>query len=181
MRRMKNMPIDYNLFFQTLEDKVQKGIEELNKIDVGHRDYQMIISNIVTTANLVKNFAEVVPAAMGGTATGVKAGDEYKSINGNNEKDKIVIFISDTCSFCTAMKPVYIPALEKSHYKYEVINISNDKNAEFSKKLGITGVPAYLIVKDNIVKHRFEGFDSSLTEKKNREDLMDLLKEHLGF
>jgi thiol-disulfide isomerase/thioredoxin len=175
------MPVDYSLFFQTLEDKVQNGLEELKRIDVSHRDYQMIISNIVTTANLVRNFADIVPANMGGSATGIKAGDTYKSISGNTDKDKIVIFISDTCSYCSEMKPVYIPALEKSHYKYEVINISNDKNAEFARTLGITGVPGYLIVKDNVVKHRFEGFDTTLTERKNAEDLMNLLKEHLGF
>jgi thiol-disulfide isomerase/thioredoxin len=175
------MPIDYNLLHQTLEDKVQNGIVELNKIDVGHRDYQMIVSNIVTTANLIKNFADIVPAAFGGTPEGIKVGDKYESITGDINKDKIVLFTSDTCSFCDAMKPVYIPALKKSNYDYELINISDDKNAEFSKKLGIRGVPAYIIVKDNIVKHRFEGFNSSLSEKENVENLMNLLKEHLGF
>jgi thiol-disulfide isomerase/thioredoxin len=174
------MPIDYNLFYQTLEEKVQNGLNELNRIDVSHRDYQMILSNIVTTANLVKNFADVVPSSLGGSPEGIKVGDKYESITDDNNSDKIVIFVSDTCSFCAAMKPVYLPALDDSDYHYELINISQEKNAEFSQKLGIRGVPAYLIVKDNVVKHRFEGFDTSKTGSENVKELMNLLKTHIG-
>lgn len=173
------MPIDYNLFYQTLEDKVQQGLEELSKLDVADRDYQMILSNIVTTANLVKNFADVVPANMGGTPTGIKVGDKYESYSGDTVQDKIVIFTSEGCSYCKAMKPVYLPALREAGVYVEDINISEEKAGEFSRELGITGVPAYLIVKDGVVTHRFEGFDTAKTSKENVKDLMTLLEKHL--
>ena len=70
------------------------------------------------------------------------------------------------------MKPVYLPYLKNTDLIVENINISDEKYRDFIEPLGIHGVPTFLLVDDDKVKHRFEGYDRNATSEKNLDRLV---------
>ena len=169
--------INYDWLYQVLESKVNEGIEILEKKKVGESNYEQTLSDLITTANLVKTFGELVPKPE--KEKGIKEGDTYVSFNGDKQGKKIVIFTSNDCSYCEAMKPVYLPYLKNTDLIVENINISEEKYKDFIEHLGIHGVPTFLLVEDAEVKHRFEGYDKNATSEKNLERLVELIKTYL--
>lgn len=169
--------IDYDLLYQTLIAKVNEGITVLQKTDIGDKVYEQTLSDLVTTAKLVKTFGDIVPQQEQ-PREGIKNGDTYVSFDGSSKGNKIVIFTSNGCSYCEAMKPVYLPFLENTNLIVENINISDETYKDFIKDLGIHGVPTYLLVKDSTVLHRFEGYDVKGTPEENLNRLNKLLNKY---
>ncbi len=173
------MSINYNEFYQVLEMQVSEGVKLLSKINITHAKYSEMLSNLVTTANLVKTFGEIVPTSYGNKPQGIKEGDVYTSLDGSMSERKVVVFYSDSCSFCNLMKPVYLPYFKDSDVQLEEINTSDENSSKFAAAVGIEGIPAYLLVKDGVVKYRFEGFNNELTKEEHYSMLEDLLSKYL--
>lgn len=179
------MSIDYDKLFKRLEEKVEEGIALLPRATIGQKEYKDLIQDIVDTISLVKNFDRIGEADDQPLEPGqpnskqIKVGDKYQSFDGSPDDRKVVIFSSDGCSFCNLMKPVYLPALEKANVPVEHISLDEQASNEFAMSLGITGIPAYLFVKNGVVTYKFEGYDTNLTDLQNEINLMNTVEKFL--
>lgn len=179
------MSIDYDKLFKRLEEKVEEGIALLPRAVIGQPDYKQLIEDIVDTISLVKNFDRIGedPDLQANGAkpnpNQIKIGDKYKSLDGSPDDRKIVIFSSEGCSFCNQMKPVYLPTLEEANVPVEHVSLDEQAGNEFAMSLGITGIPAYLLVKNGVVTYKFEGYDTHLTEVQNKINLLNTVEKYL--
>lgn len=181
------MSIDYEKLFKRLEEKVEEGIALLPRAVIGQPEYKQLIEDIVDTISLVKNFDRIgededAPEQQqqpGPNPDQVEVGDKYMSLDGSQDDRKIVIFSSDDCSFCNAMKPVYLPTLKEANVPIEHISLDEKEGNDFAMSLGITGIPAYLFIKNGVVTHKFQGYETKLSETQNRIDLLRKVERYL--
>lgn len=181
------MSIDYDKLFKRLEEKVEEGIALLPKATIGQKEYKDLIEDIVDTISLVKNFDRIgeddeQEEQQDNTQPNeeqVEVGDRYYSLDGSSDDRKVVIFSSDSCTFCNLMKPVYLPALEEANVPVEHISLDEQEGNEFAMSLGITGIPAYLFVKKGVVTHKFQGYDAQVPDEKNKVNLLNKIQRFL--
>ena len=101
------------------------------------------------------------------------------SLDGSPDDRKVVFFGSDNCSFCNLAKPVYLPALEGAGVPVEYISLDEQEGNEFAKALGVQGIPAFLMVKNGKVTHKFVGYDTKFSDEVNVENLLRNVKRFL--
>jgi len=91
--------------------------------------------------------------------------DEEKALNSNSG---IICFSAKWCMPCKKIKPDYhnLADLYKAIYFYEV---DIEDREEFTKKLDITALPSFIIVKDGKIMETVVGSDMSKVEKALKE------------
>lgn len=171
--------------YKTLEEKIIEGIALLPKTTIGEPEYKALLEDIVETISLVKNFDTIGELeqedqpAEAPKVKEIKTGDDYMSLDGSPDDRKVVFFGSDNCSFCNLAKPVYLPALEKAGVPVEYISLDEQEGNEFAQALGVQGIPAFLMVKDGKVTHKFVGYDTKLSDEVNVNNLLRNVKRFL--
>ena len=170
--------------YKTLEEKVIEGIALLPKTTIGEPEYKALLEDIVETISLIKNFDTIGEIEEKQTqeepkVKEIQTGDNYMSLDGSPDDRKVVMFVSDGCSFCNLAKPVYLPLLEEAKVPVEIVSLDEQEGNEFAKALGIQGIPAFLMVKDSKVTHKFVGYDTKVSDEKNAENLLRNIKRFL--
>lgn len=80
------------------------------------------------------------------------SGEEAKK---HLDKEKIVLSIgADWCGPCRMM----MTQLEELSKEVQVIKVDVDKNKEFAKEMGVTGIPATFVYHKGQIKQSFNGF-----------------------
>lgn len=170
--------------YKTLEEKVIEGIALLPKTTIGEPEYKALLEDIVETISLIKNFNTIGELEKEETQEApkvkeIQTGDNYMSLDGSPDDRKVVFFGSDNCSFCNLAKPVYLPTLEKAGVPVEYVSLDEQEGNEFAKALGVQGIPAFLMVKDGKVTHKFVGYDTKFSDEKNAENLLRNIERFL--
>lgn len=168
--------------YKTLEEKVVEGIALLPKTTIGEPEYKALLEDIVETLEFIKNFDDIVnleDEQQAPKVKEIKTGDDYMSLDGSPDDRKVVMFGSDNCSFCNLAKPVYLPALESAGVPVEYVSLDEQAGNEFSKALGVQGIPAFLMVKNGKVTYKFVGYDTKLSDEVNVENLLKNVKRFL--
>lgn len=179
------MSIDYDKLYKRLEEKVEEGIALLPRAVIGEDGYRQLLDDLVETISLVKNFdtigeeekEELEP--MQGNGKTIQVGDPYMSLDGSSDDRKIVMFSSDGCTFCNLAKPVYLPALAQAGVPVEIVSLDEQEGNEFAQRLGIQGIPAFLMVKDGRVTNAFQGYDTKITDEQNKKNLLNAVERFL--
>jgi thioredoxin 1 len=81
----------------------------------------------------------------------------------NDGKPVLVDFSAEWCGPCKAMAPVLKDVAKSLQDKARIIKIDVDKNRGLSQKLGIRGVPTFIIYKEGKVLWRKSGMQSAQT------------------
>jgi thiol-disulfide isomerase/thioredoxin len=168
--------------YKTLEEKVIEGIALLPKTTIGEPEYKALLEDIVETIGLIKNFDDIgnlEEERQAPKVKEIKTGDNYMSLDGSPDDRKVVMFGSDNCSFCNIAKPIYLPALEQAGVPVEYVSLDEQEGNEFSQALGVQGIPAFLMVKNGKVTHKFVGYDTKLSDEVNVENLLKNVKRFL--
>lgn len=162
--------------FKRLEEKIIEGVALLPKTTIGEPEYRTLLEDIVETISVLKEFGkeEETPKEKG-----IAVGDPYMSLDGSPDDRKVVFFGSDNCSFCNLAKPVYLPALKAAGVDVEYVSLDEQEGNEFAQTLGIQGIPAFLMVKDGKVTHKFVGYDARLSDEMNVENLLKNVERFL--
>ena len=174
--------INYQKFYEVMEKNANEGIDVLAKMPMSDPRYMELMTNIVETINTINQLNESVPSPKNNADVKefkLKPGDEYKGFNGNKDKTKVVIFTSPNCGFCEAMKPVFIPEIEKAGIPIEMVDFKDQAAQEFGKEMGIRGVPQLMFIKDNKFQHVQIGFNKNDTEENNKALINKLINDHL--
>jgi thiol-disulfide isomerase/thioredoxin len=172
--------------FKTLEEKVVEGIALLPRTTIGEPDYRTLLEDIVETIGLIKNFDKIGEEEVEGKESKeteqpkeIEVGQNYMSLDGSQDDRKVVMFVSDGCSFCNLAKPVYTPALEKAGVPIEIVSLDEKEGNEFAQSLGIQGIPFFLMVKDSKITYKFRGYDTQLSDDLNVKNLLNKVERFL--
>lgn len=169
--------MDLEKLFKRLEEKIVEGVALLPKTTIGEPEYRTLLEDIVETISVLKEFSNKEEEAP--KAKEIQIGDNYMSLDGSSDDRKVVFFGSDGCSFCNLAKPVYLPALKDAGVPVEYISLDEQEGNEFSQALGVQGIPAFLMVKNGRVAHKFVGYDTKLSDEVNVENLLKNVKKFL--
>jgi thiol-disulfide isomerase/thioredoxin len=168
--------MDLEKLFKRLEEKIVEGVALLPKTTIGEPEYRTLLEDIVETISVLKEFSNEEEAPK---VKEIQIGDNYMSLDGSSDDRKVVFFGSDGCSFCNLAKPVYLPALKDAGVPVEYISLDEQEGNEFSQALGVQGIPAFLMVKNGRVAHKFVGYDTKLSDEVNVENLLKNVKKFL--
>jgi thiol-disulfide isomerase/thioredoxin len=169
--------MDLEKLFKRLEEKIVEGVALLPKTTIGEPEYRTLLEDIVETISVLKEFSNEEEEAP--KVKEIQIGDNYMSLDGSSDDRKVVFFGSDGCSFCNLAKPVYLPALKDAGVPVEYISLDEQEGNEFSQALGVQGIPAFLMVKNGRVAHKFVGYDTKLSDEVNVENLLKNVKRFL--
>jgi len=78
----------------------------------------------------------------------------------NGEKPVLIDFHATWCGPCKAMNPVIKDVAKSLKENATVIKIDIDKNQGLAQKLGIRGVPTFIIYQNGEIKWRDSGMQS---------------------
>jgi thioredoxin 1 len=162
--------------FKRLEEKIVEGVALLPKTTIGEPEYRTLLEDIVETISVLKEFSNEEEAPK---VKEIQIGDNYMSLDGSSDDRKVVFFGSDGCSFCNLAKPVYLSALKDAGVPVEYVSLDEQEGNEFSQALGVQGIPAFLMVKNGRVAHKFVGYDTKLSDEVNVENLLKNVKRFL--
>ena len=169
--------------YKILEEKLVEGIALLPKTTIGEPEYRAILDDLIETIGLVKNFDKIGEdedyEEDQPQVKEIQTGDPYMSLDGSQDDRKVVFFGSDSCSFCNLAKPVYLPALEQAGVPVEIVSLDEQEGNEFAQALGIQGIPAFLMIKNGKVTHKFAGYDTKFSDEVNAENLLKKVKRFL--
>ena len=87
----------------------------------------------------------------------------------NDKKPVLVDFSAEWCGPCKAMSPILKEVAGELGDDAKIIKIDVDKNQGLAQKLGIRGVPTFILYKEGKILWRQSGMQSA-------HDLVQLLK-----
>jgi len=167
--------------FDKLDEKLEQGVTELPRLRIGEEGYSKLLSDITQTLDLMDKLRGGNKPQQPNNQNEVKVGADYVGLDGAEGTTRVVVFTRKECSFCEEMEPVMLPVLEKATIEVEYVDTTKGSGAgeELARHLALSGVPAFLFVKEGKVTHLHVGFDSSKSVKENQDNMLKLIKEHL--
>ena len=79
------------------------------------------------------------------------------------DKVQLVVWTAPWCGYCQREKPK-LKRLSKSG-EYAIMVVDYDQNKAFAKKYGVTTLPTYFIVENNLIVFRSNSLDKALQFK----------------
>ncbi len=79
----------------------------------------------------------------------------------NDTKPVLVDFSATWCGPCKAMEPVLQEVVKKIGNDARIIKIDVDKNQKLASKLGVRGVPTFILYKEGKILWRDSGMQSA--------------------
>ena len=89
----------------------------------------------------------------------------------NNDRPTLVDFSAEWCGPCKAMAPILKEVAGLVGEDAKIVKIDVDKNRNLANKLGIRGVPTFILYKNGQTLWRQSGMQSSRT-------LTELIQKH---
>ncbi len=86
----------------------------------------------------------------------------------------LVDFFAEWCGPCKAMAPILKDVVSKIGGKAKVLKIDVDRNQELAQKMGVRGVPTFVLYQNGLVKWRGSGMQSG-------KFLIDLIEKHAAL
>src|SRR5467141_329407 len=74
--------------------------------------------------------------------------DKFDSVTGKSGRIVLVDFWAEWCGYCHVMDPIVQDAAAKYQDKIEVFRMNADENVEIANRLGINGLPVFMIFSD---------------------------------
>ena len=74
--------------------------------------------------------------------------DKFDSVTGKSGRMVLVDFWAEWCGYCHVMDPIVQDAAAKYQDKIEVFRMNADENVEIANRLGISGLPVFMIFSD---------------------------------
>lgn len=81
----------------------------------------------------------------------------------NGDKPVLVDFSAEWCGPCKAMSPILQDVAKTMKESARIVKIDVDKNQGLAQKLGVRGVPTFMIYKEGKIIWRQSGMQSAKT------------------
>ena len=180
------MGINYTELREILERKANKAINHLDELKCFVPEFKTVLDSVLYISETLKDLMFLdteCPDCKKGDDEEVKseAGPmalmDTKYNDGNLVSDKIVMFYSENCGPCRALKPVVEKFADDTNILLELNNIDTSDGQRLALKYNVKGWPfVFRVVKGTIIGIKF-GADPELPFEKHYQDLIN----DLGF
>lgn len=98
---------------------------------------------------------------------------QFEDFIQKSDKPVVVDFWAPWCGPCIKMKPVFEELANEFKEQYLFVSLNVDENKQIAKKYGVTNIPTFKVIKDNIVIGTFMGQTDKQTFRKNLDNAIN--------